>query len=154
MSNTFLFQAIKFNQTVLILKKNHFSISRVSQSKIVPFQTIQFSVSTQFKCKYSVCQKQLFQTLEFRQTVLFQRIKLSTRTFFIHSQLNVKAVQFQTIRFSISLQFNSILPIDRILSGATTPGQSVPGSNGNEGILHILQSSSIIGTSPPDCFVS
>ena len=29
------------------------------------------------------------------------------------------------------------------LSGATTPGQSRPGSNGNEDIVHISQSSSI-----------
>ena len=35
----------------------------------------------------------------------------------------------------------SIWPIDRNLSGATTPGQSGPGSNGNEGVLHIPQSS-------------
>ena len=40
------------------------------------------------------------------------------------------------------------------LSGATTPGQRGPGSNGNEGVLHIPQSSSIAGTSPSDCFVS
>ena len=45
-------------------------------------------------------------------------------------------------------QFSSIWPIDRTLSGATTPGQSEPGSNGNERVLHIPQSSSIIGTSP------
>ena len=37
------------------------------------------------------------------------------------------------------------------LSGATTPGQSGPGSNGNEEVLHISQSSSITGTSPSDC---
>ena len=37
---------------------------------------------------------------------------------------------------------SSIYPIDKILSGATTPGQSGPGSDGNE-VLHILQSSSI-----------
>ena len=29
------------------------------------------------------------------------------------------------------------------LSGSTTPGQSVPGNDGNESVLHILQSSSI-----------
>ena len=40
------------------------------------------------------------------------------------------------------------------LSGATTPGQSGPGSNGNEGVLRISQSSSIAGTSPSDCLVS
>ena len=52
------------------------------------------------------------------------------------------------------MQFSSIQPIDRALSGATTSGQSRPGSNGNEGVLHIPQSSSITGTSPLDCLVS
>ena len=37
-------------------------------------------------------------------------------------------------------------PIDRALSGATTPG--------NEGVLHIPQSPGITGTSPSDCLVS
>ena len=40
------------------------------------------------------------------------------------------------------------------LSGATTPGQNGPGSDGNEGVLRIPQSSSITGTSPSDCLVS
>ena len=31
----------------------------------------------------------------------------------------------------------SVWPIDRTQSGATTPGQSGPGSNGNEEVLHI-----------------
>ena len=44
----------------------------------------------------------------------------------------------------------SILPIDRILSGATTPGQRWPGSDGNEEVLHIPQSSSITRASPLD----
>ena len=38
-------------------------------------------------------------------------------------------------------------------SGATTPSQSGPGSNGNEGILRILQCSSITGTPPSDCHI-
>ena len=45
-------------------------------------------------------------------------------------------------------------PIDRTISDATTPGQSGPGSDGNEGVLFIPQSSSITGTSPSDCLVS
>ena len=36
---------------------------------------------------------------------------------------------------------SSMWPIDRTWSGATTPGQSGPGSNGNEEVLHIPQSS-------------
>ena len=43
---------------------------------------------------------------------------------------------------------SSIWPIDRTLSGATTPGQSWPGSNGNEGVLRIPQSSNITGALP------
>ena len=35
------------------------------------------------------------------------------------------------------MQFSSIQPIDRALSGATILGQSGPGSNGNEGVLRI-----------------
>ena len=49
---------------------------------------------------------------------------------------------------------SSIWPIDRTLSGATTPGQSQLGSDGNEGILRIPQSSSITEVSPSDCLVS
>ena len=46
-----------------------------------------------------------------------------------------------------------ILPIDRTLSGTTTLGQSVPGSNSNEGVLHIPQSSSITEASSSDCIM-
>ena len=52
------------------------------------------------------------------------------------------------------MQFSSIRPIDRALSGATTHGQSEPGSDDNEGVLCIPQSSCITGTSPSDYFVS
>ena len=44
--------------------------------------------------------------------------------------------------------------MDRTLSGATTPGQSGPRNDDNEEVLHILQSSSITGTSPSGCLVS
>ena len=40
------------------------------------------------------------------------------------------------------------------LSGATTPGQSGPGSNDYEGVLRIPQSLCTAGTSPSDCLVS
>ena len=48
-------------------------------SKTVPFQTIQFSISTQFKCKYTVylLKTFLFQAIQFSQTVLIQTIQLS-----------------------------------------------------------------------------
>ena len=45
----------------------------------------------------------------------------------------LKTVLFQTIKFNISTQFSSILPIDRTLSGATTLSHSGCRSNGNEG---------------------
>ena len=54
----------------------------------------------------------------------------------------------------LSTHLSSILLIDRTLSGATTPDQSGPGRDGNEGVLRIPQSSSITGTSPSDCLVS
>ena len=41
---------------------------------------------------------------------------------FAYTQLNVKTVLFQMIKFSISTQFSSIWPIDRTLSGTTIPG--------------------------------
>ena len=44
--------------------------------------------------------------------------------------------------------------MDRTLSGATTLDQSWAGSDGNEEILRIPQSSSITGTEPSDCLVS
>ena len=65
----------------------------------------------------------------------------------LNSFLYKQSVLFQTIQFSISTQFSYIRPIDRALSGATTPGQSGPG---NEGLLNIQQSFSITGTSPSD----
>ena len=39
-------------------------------------------------------------------------------------------------------------------SGATTPDQFGPGSNGNEGVLRIPQGPSITGPSLSDCLVS
>ena len=66
----------------------------------------------------------------------------------------MKTIIFQTIKFSINTQFTLIWPIDRALSGATTLGQCGPGSDGNKGVLHITQSSSITGTSPSDCLMS
>ena len=46
-----------------------------------------------------------------------------------------KTVLYQAIQFSISKQFSSIWHIDRTLLVATTPSQSEPGSDGNEGVL-------------------
>ena len=98
-------------------------------------------------------------SIQFVKTFLFQTIQFSISIVFVHTQLNVKTVLFQTvlfqtIQFSISMQFSSIWPIDRTQSGATTLGQSGLGSNGKKRVLLISQSSSITGTSPSDCFES
>ena len=49
---------------------------------------------------------------------------------------------------------SSIWPIYWTLPGATTQGQSGPGSDDNEGVLYILESSSITETSPLGRLVS
>ena len=64
-----------------------------------------------------------------------------------------KTALFQEIQFSIRTKFSSIWLINRTLSDATTPNQSGPGSEGNEGVLRIPQNSSITGTSSLDFFV-
>ena len=46
---------------------------------------------------------------------------------------------------------SSIWLIDRTLSGATTPSQSGPESDGNKTVLCIPQSSCITEASPSDC---
>ena len=79
------------------------------------------------------------------------------RQSFLYTQLNVKTVLFQNIQFSTSavlMSNNSIWSIDWTLSGATTPGQSGPGSDGNEEVLRIPQSSSNTIASPSVYLVS
>ena len=73
-------------------------------SKTVPFQTIQFSIGMQFKCKYTDLLSKifLFQAIQFSQTVLIQAI----------------------------------------------PGQSGPGCDATDAGLRFPQSSCIPGTSP------
>ena len=51
-SSILLFQAIQFSQTILI-QKIQISVSTVSISKTVQFQTIQFCISAQFKYQNS-----------------------------------------------------------------------------------------------------
>ena len=53
----------------------------------------------------------------------------------------------------MEVRFNFYFKIDRALLGATTPGQSEHGSNGNEGVLHTPQSPSITGTSLSYCLM-
>ena len=66
----------------------------------------------------------------------------------------MKTLLFQAIQFSISTQFSPIWSIEKNLIGATTPGQSRPGSNSNKWVLCIPQSSSITEVSSSDCLVS
>ena len=63
--------------------------------------------------------------------------------------------QFYFKQFSLAyVQFSSIWPIDRTLSSNTSPGQSGPGSDGKEGVLHISRSSNITGVLRSDYLVS
>ena len=77
-----------------------------------------------------------------------------------NSMINDKTVLFQIIQFCIRdlfvliLNVTSIEPIDRTLSGVTALVQSGSGSDGNEGLLHIPQSSSITEASPSDSLMS
>ena len=66
-----------------------------------------------------------------------QTIQFSISIVIVHTHLNVKTVLFQVIQSRKSTLFRSIRPIDRALSGGTTLGQSGPGSDVNEGVLHI-----------------
>ena len=49
--------------------------------------------------------------------------------------LYILIILFLTFQFSISTQFSFIWTIDRILSGATTPGESGHESDGNKVVL-------------------
>ena len=63
--------------------------------------------------------------------------------------------QFRLAKYSFLFIYKiSVWPIDRTLSGATTPGQNWPGSDGNKGVQHISQSSGITEALPSDCLVS
>ena len=65
----------------------------------VLFQTIQFSITTQFNCKnISISSNSV-------KSVLVQTIQFSISIVFVHTQLNVKTVLFQTTRFSLSTEF-------------------------------------------------
>ena len=64
--------------------------------------------------------------------------------------LNVKTVLFLTFQFSVSHLFAHSLNIKQFY---LTPVQSGPGTNDNEGVLHITQSSKT-EASPSDCLES
>ena len=84
---TFLFPTIQLYITI------QFSISTVSVSKIVQIKTIQFSKSTEFKCKYSLIIKTfLFRAIQFSQAILLQLIQFCKSTDFVYTQLYVRTV--------------------------------------------------------------
>ena len=55
---------------------------------------------------------------------------------------------------SVEVSNSSIWSIDRTLSSATTQDQREPGSDDNEKVLYISQSTRITGASLSDCLVS
>ena len=63
-----------FKQLYITIQLN---VSTVSMTKTVQFQTIQISISTQLKCKYSLSKTFLFQAILFSQAVLIQ-LSIST----------------------------------------------------------------------------
>ena len=79
----------------------------------------------------------------YHQNTVLTYTQLTEPQSIVYTQLNVKSVIFQIIKFSISTGFSSIWPTERTLSSATSLGQSGPGSNGNVEILRIPQSSSL-----------
>ena len=111
MSKTILFQAIQFNQRVII-------------------QTIQFSISIVFIYTQLKVKTVLFQTIQFS---IQRKFHFKQFSFALIHSLNVKTVLFQAVQFITSMQFSSIRPINRALSGATTPSQRGFGSDDNEG---------------------
>ena len=64
-----------------------FRESTVSMTKTVQFQIIQFSISTQYKYKYSLIVKNISFSSD---SVLIQLIQLSISTDFVYTQLNVE----------------------------------------------------------------
>ena len=97
-----------------------------------------------------------------------RRSLFNTKSIFIHVNSSIsnnsvlykyivsvsKLVLYLIVQLSVSTQFSSISPIDMILSGATTLGQSGPGSDGKKLVFHITLSYSITGTLLFHCLVS
>ena len=64
----------------------------------------------------------LFQTIQSSQTVLIQPIQFSISIDFAYTQLNVKAVLYITIQFSVStLSMSKIVPFQTIRFSRSTP---------------------------------
>ena len=77
------------------------------------------------------------------QSFIYSKVKLSS------SSISDNLILHKSFLY---MSHSSIWPIDRALSGTTTPGLSVPEGNTNEGVFRISQS--ITEASPSDCFVS
>ena len=81
-------------------------------SKTVQFQTIQFSMNTQFKCKYSsIVKKILFRAIQFSQAILIQLIQFSRSTDFVYTvkcqNSSVKHVSVNTVSMSKNISISS-----------------------------------------------
>ena len=58
-TNSANFVYTQLNLKTVLYITIQFSVSRFSTSKVLPFQTIQFSISMHFKCKYSLIVKNI-----------------------------------------------------------------------------------------------
>ena len=91
----------------------------------------------------------LFHTVKSLQVLLCISNNSIKHQSFVYSQVNYQtflliAVQFSITNFFTVLMSNSSSrPVDRILSGSTTPSQSGPESNSNEKVLYFPQSLNI-----------
>ena len=94
MSTGFLFKEL--NVKTVLYTRIQFSVRTVSMSKAVPFQTIQFSISPQFKCKYGLSKTFLFQAIQFSLTVLIPTIQFS--------------ISMQLVLFNPSIGAYQVLP--------------------------------------------
>ena len=103
----------------------------------VLFQAVQFSIRTQFSSIWPINRTLSGVTTPGQSGCLVWFYGISTIIGYLMPNpfLYIQTVLFQAVQFSIRTQFSSIWPINRTLSGVTTPGQSGCGSNGNEGLL-------------------
>ena len=149
MTKIVLFQAIQFSLFCFVLS---FLCFRGGLFSVISTFCRLFNVKSIFlQINSSVSKNSVFISTQFKcQRVLIQTNQFSINIVFVHKQLNVKTVQFQNIQFSvctvsmsktvlfetfqfqviqfnISYQLSSTGPIDRALSGATTPAQSGSG---------------------------
>ena len=95
-----------------------FSESTVSMTKTVQFQIILFSISTQFKYKYSLIVKNFSFS---SYSVLIQLTQFSISTYFVYTHLLVKTVPCQTIQFSVNtVSMSTTVPFQTIQFSIST----------------------------------